>query len=557
MNREEPTPYFLPDPLNLRLLLFREQPFFVPDQVIVTGPKDVIGDVLADVQELFEFSIPNGELALAPVLGRQLELTYLSEPDPCSSLISPSGRACDVIIQLYKVTGYIDPPEGPRFRRFPGVPGLDLRDLEIEKASIGAIAAALINWKGKSRSVFADLVYQTGHSWIHGVPYEPAASPWEVCVRPLWDLSIPPPEQDLAEAGDKFAKQWAFGGGSGINLIRHEQDDTYSRSTPYTGQGVRIGVFDTSPFSTEGEHSLHWLESTLVPEISPELPLKVVHPSFSAPWPEPPSTQEALPILNEHGLAVAGLACTVAPASQVYLYRVLDEYLQGDLFTLNAALHEFISGVIEDREELAGAVINLSLGGHTIPNLFLLEMINEGDLWRFGLTRNMLPASAKSLDLLLSAARCHDIVVVAASGNNSTLVRERAAQVPASFSEVLAVAASDYEKNRSCFSNRGQVFAPGGSGKDGGTAETSCMPVLETCDDDCWRYALLAPIWNDNNPSFAYWSGTSFATPLVSGLAALVLEAHPWQDPDDLFQEIQGDASDGIIDVDNTLPLPE
>ncbi|HSR33004.1 MAG TPA: S8 family serine peptidase, partial [Anaerolineae bacterium] len=93
------------------------------------------------------------------------------------------------------------------------------------------------------------------------------------------------------------------------------------------------------------------------------------------------------------------------------------------------------------------------------------------------------------------------------------------------FPYVIGAMASNYDQHRACFSNRGDVAAPGGDGdrpvSDRG--DVTCQPPWEACDrqGQCDRYSLLGPVWPNG---YEAWVGTSFSAPLVSGLAALVLE---------------------------------
>jgi len=52
---------------------------------------------------------------------------------------------------------------------------------------------------------------------------------------------------------------------------------------------------------------------------------------------------------------------------------------------------------------------------------------------------------------------------------------------------------------------------------------------------------------------FAYWVGTSFATPMVTGLAALVWEANPEYSPQQVMDLILSCSAGGNIDVFETV----
>ena len=162
----------------------------------------------------------------------------------------------------------------------------------------------------------------------------------------------------------------------------------------------------------------------------------------------------------------------------------------------------------------SGGVINLSLGIHVLP-----EERAQG-----------LPTDVQSLRKVLDVAtQCFPVVVVAASGNDSrqsTTALE--AEIPAiwgddpdfrSGQQLIGIGASTKENDRACFSNAGEVAAPGG---DGGVRPQSCQQLITTCEGDC-EYGLLS-LSISSPTGYTYWNGTSFSTPLVSGQAALLLD---------------------------------
>lgn len=161
-----------------------------------------------------------------------------------------------------------------------------------------------------------------------------------------------------------------------------------------------------------------------------------------------------------HGTLVAGLILRVAPDAKILPIRVLDSFGQTTTFALAQGIYHAIDRGVQ--------VINISLGTTADPDL---------------------------LKLAVSEAWARGIIVVAAAGNDEA---ESPARSPAGLSAlgVLAVASTNQQGVRSSFSNYGawvSLAAPG---------EGAVGPV----------------------PGGGYGTarGTSFAAPLVAGVAALL-----------------------------------
>jgi len=340
----------------------------------------------------------------------------------------------------------------------------------------GALAAeeVLVHVLGLGTSVVPSLNYFIGRP-----PIPTAGDPWGVEGSP-WGVEGSPDTDSLPAAQNDFLTQWALGP-QGIQLC----DDNGSRTASRVGTGVCVGIFDTSPFP-EGDVAIDWAPA--IPQCSP-LTLHVEHPETF--YQMPPLL--GAPDISGHGLFVAGLVYAVAPASRIHLIRVLDEFGQGDAFTLAAAVLEFTVRMIAARanNQVDGAVVNLSLG---IP--LDAPMVSNGyDL------EDCVSEIARRI------ARS-DILVAAAAGNDSwalPISQIKSAQLPARDDLIIGVQASNIGGARACFSNRGDIAAPG-----------------------CGLLSLAIKDPSDNPCGYAYWAGTSFATPLVSGLAALMLEHDNW-----------------------------
>jgi len=120
------------------------------------------------------------------------------------------------------------------------------------------------------------------------------------------------------------------------------------------------------------------------------------------------------------------------------------------------------------------------------------------------------------------------VLLVAAAGNGGNT----AYSYPASYDSVMSVAATDSNNNIASFSQRNDqvdIAAPGV-----GTLSTLPLHVAAS--------------------GYSAWSGTSMATPHVSGVAALVWSAHPTKTASEIRQALEASAQDlGSAGRDNTF----
>jgi hypothetical protein len=376
------------------------------------------------------------------------------------------------------------------------------------------------------RPVFADPNYL-----IMGDLWSPAGDPWST----KFDLS-----GTSEEANALFWEQWAWGE-QGIRLLGNTSA-IQQELEKSTGQGIHVGIFDTSPFEDPGEKLIDWM-------LPNNLNLQVSHP-YEIPVVTPPGYDDC----RDHGLFVAGLVHAVAPASEIHLIRVFNEYALGDLFTLIQALHWFI----EQSDQLDNTIINLSLGADEASETDLPAA--RGAQMR-ELAKSIRPdyqflssgVPVMTLETVIHIALECGAVIAAAAGNDSYAAGPpEPAQTPASYPDVIGVAASNMGRELSCYSNAGDVAAPGGDGGPGNGA--SCVPRNDDCVSADCPYGLISLV---NKPSgssssgYAYWVGTSFATPLASGLAARLREQGV--SSDDVRVKIIAGVQDGIIDLPTTL----
>lgn len=478
----------------------RAEQSLVVDQIVVTGGGEDIDLVIGDLPQLALEQVTSTSydyLAQYPLpdnrpgdIRQQTSGKRLRVSDP---LAGRRQQAADLRLDLYQFTS--------------GTPPL--------AETLQQIAAKVEERQSELQiGVVAEPNYVTGFE-ITGSPWAVEGSPWAVEGSP-WAVEGSG-DDGASHASDRFWEQWALRPSPGINLFAGSEP-LEGRTIDSRGDGVQVAVFDTSPFESEGGYAF----AGWGPPRVDALALNVSHPVAL------PASQPAEEInIADHGLFVSGLVYAVAPASDIHLIRILNNEGQGTLQAFIDALNLYVRQRLGDQGSLQNTVINLSLGtaepdDTELPPEARRAIARMLELWGYTpLSGDRTPVFSLEIPMLI--AESYGATVVAASGNDSA---PQAAndplppQLPAAYDLVLGVEASNQTPVRSCYSNAGDLLAPGGDG------DASCQPAHATCDvdsADCEfgviSYALVA------TRGFAYWVGTSFATPLTSGLAADVIQA--------------------------------
>lgn len=207
--------------------------------------------------------------------------------------------------------------------------------------------------------------------------------------------------------------------------------------------------------------------------------------------------------MTGHGTFVAGLVSLVAPDSLILPVRVLDTEGRGDLWLLAKGIYYAIDRGVE--------VINIS-----VSSTYKSDAVEEA----------------------VDAAKNLGIVVVAAAGNCD---RSEPEEHPASTSNALGVAATDDQDVKGAFSNFGQklfISAPGAS------------VGLHAEPDPDRSIVSTVP-----GGEYAYWEGTSMATPLTAGTAALIRSQYPqWPANELAFDAIELRLASSAVDIDAINP---
>jgi subtilisin family serine protease len=315
-------------------------------------------------------------------------------------------------------------------------------------------------------------------------PFDAGDAPFDAGDAPF-DAGDAPLAVDPASVGNTIAGQPSLER-IGFNWLRQERPDL-------TGADVTVLILDTLPVAGEmdvaHEYVDFWID--LVGDQSP--------PAEPPAEPPPPPRIPMAEIHKYHGVMVASLVRHLAPDSTVVAARVLDDQGKG----WSTALIQAILWALSHRKNRT--TIN---GRRLIHDKLIFNM-------SMGLPRTQAEeAEAICLLRTLDAAARAATLAVSAAGNDSWRKPENPVE-PAAFgffadtrataAQVIAVAGTDRPAEYAFFSNEGHLAAP-------------CRQIVADTGTN-------SKIQQTYGFSTVRWSGTSFATPQVTGLAALLWSA--------------------------------
>lgn len=262
-----------------------------------------------------------------------------------------------------------------------------------------------------------------------------------------------------------FRQQWAF---PHIRLKRPKP------LRKYKGQEVTVAVLDAFQDNVEALWSPAATNYINVYDVLPVLDV---------------DDPDALD-LSKHGDMVMSLAQHVAPKIELWPVRVLNQSGMGYTFTVIEGLNQVLQQ--HHKEPERRLVVNMSLG------MDLLE--DEG-------------CGTKIIKNLLNQAEAQGIVVVAAAGNETQSYPE----FPASEATVIGVEASKRKPFAKLASYSNKVVANQDVRAPGGDCAPKTNCKLRR------KHAIIGRIPTPTGKENLLWTGTSFAAPLTSGLAADLL----------------------------------
>lgn len=253
--------------------------------------------------------------------------------------------------------------------------------------------------------------------------------------------------------------------------------------------------------------------------------------------------------MTDHGLFVAGIVNSLAPQAKLHLYQVLNKYGVGDVLSIVRALEDVR---VKFGDRLENVVINMSLTmtvpleenpchrGDKMASKILSYKPKPAWFWK------LLHGLCQLLQLFFPRLRCRwswfdrqamvlesisDLLyvlgpsMIAAAGNNAANGYRPPASYPAAFDSVLGVGAW----SRGVAGNPNAPLVPASYSN---LADTPTIQGVLAVGGEAGKKNGLLGVYLGNIPDgtpngkpnptgWARWSGTSFATPIVSGLVAL------------------------------------
>jgi hypothetical protein len=378
-------------------------------------------------------------------------------------------------------------------------------------------------------------------------------------VSPNW-LASSSKDSVPGGTGGPGAKPTAADGPAQTEEYRFNFDDLPQEIHDYfetgkRGDGVVVAILDTAPKKSVDEIRKIWVTDR--PDdphpiigrlLDPDNPLLTIHfdPNVDLPTPniEPEKYIQADGHdyeMTDHGLFVAGVINSLASEAQLHLYQVLNRYGVGDLLSIAQHLSDAYTS-------FAGGPLVFSLSLTFGPPIVKDHSKDDQD---DDMGRSLLSSEDDEPEdpwfgrRDLVARRICDLAyatgsrVIAAAGNNhkKNTVRPQACY-PAALDSVLGVGAlpkgkkpQDSNKKLKAASYSNLSDRPEGTGITTlGGEKGKGKGVLGIYIEGFPRDENPADGNPETDPSkngWGWWAGTSFATPVISGITAVVLSNMP------------------------------
>lgn len=342
-------------------------------------------------------------------------------------------------------------------------------------------------------------------------------------------------------------------------------------------KNVTVAVLDSWPGVTEDAEghphydpaAINWGANWLLQQMQPAFAPPTGREPIVFKLPEIITTDQTN--MASHGLAVAGIINSIAPEVPVQVVRVLDDHIAGDVVAIFEGLRQLQQlGLLSPEHllilnlslEFQEAAVIASLPGHEAA-LLLRNLVNElaGEPTPV-LTMSVQEIQTQWIDPLLAAGGdCYDlflealfwsvtrlakVLIIAAAGNDRAGFghQQPGEAAPASYGDspltstlwrqppVLGIGALGRETpyQFAAFSNDGDLVTLGG---DANPATKEIIHGHSPNADSVIGVSATSPT------GWTHWAGTSFAVPIVTGVAAALAARTPIDNVDDLRRMLE------------------
>lgn len=497
----------------------------------------------------FELSRPRPQVfppASYPSPGKQQGQNPPEKPEPRKSGIRPQIVEREAFSLIYADV------------RNPQVDGTDIYADDSNSKGDKMLLEFITSLDENRNDVFGEVVQVVSPSWLTGGSPRPGGTggpggrplPYRGLSNNTEYLFYPPPISEEFESGD--------------------------------GEGVVVAILDTAPYPESWLEEINSVPDSSVLEFDPEEwdyiydewvtgrqhdPHSLIHTLLDPKdrrltiYPDSRVMEAGFRDevcidhdyeMNDHGLFVAGIVHSLAPQAELHLFQVLTHYGIGDLEIIGDALKRVID-MFSDRPLVVNLSLNLGIPSEEkhirVGRRDVEDSIGE-ELMRHKKRpgkETWFDRMAQPFEAICDLIYALNSRVIAAAGNDNDIHKHKnrpGARYPAAFDRVVGVGALGKNPTKPTHGSKLKTASYSNLADKPKEIGITTLGGEEGIEKGVLGvYVGEFPVSNDNpNPSpntngWAEWSGTSFATPIISGLTAAVLSRLIGEDPQATTQQ--------------------
>ncbi len=245
-------------------------------------------------------------------------------------------------------------------------------------------------------------------------------------------------------------------------------------------------------------------------------------------------------LMRDHGLFIAGMIHSIAPSARIHLVQVLNDYGVGTLDTIANGVAFTLNRIPWKTSPL---IINCSLtiqmplrekviekdGEQYIFNAHPSEFLNWHKLMENVAGKNLFADAMENTvrDMFEGLFNDSTLIVAAAGNDNKAGIPIPQPRMPASFAEVIGVGALNQDQSLADYSNIADAPEDDGIQTFGGDSVLVNPGAVNEFISADSLHGILGIYTEDGEGNrtptgWGRWAGTSFATPIIAGVLALL-----------------------------------